>query len=84
MLHLFGGWLFQASLLGTPFSGLEEEAGSRYNAGRARAIQTLCIIFNSKRFEEEIEEAYLARFYLVIELGLKADQEAQFSTVKII
>ena len=82
LLHLFGGWLFQASLLGTPFSGLQEEVGSRYNAGRARAIQTLCIIFNSKRFEEEIEEAYLARFYLVIELGLKAEQEVQFSTVR--
>ena len=82
LLHLFGGWLFQASLLNTPFSGLQEEVGSRFNAGRARAIQTLCVIFNSKRFEEEIEEAYLARFYLVIEQGLKAEPEVQFSTVK--
>ena len=83
LLHMLGPWLYQASLLDTPFSGLTEQSSSRYSAGRAEALRTLCIIFNSRRFSEEIEEAYLARFYLAIEYGLKADlDEVQFGCLQ--
>lgn len=37
------------------------------------ALTTLSSIFNSKRFQEKIEDAYVSRFILAIMKGLEAD-----------
>lgn len=42
-----------------------------YENGRAEALGALCRIFCSKSTDEEILPQYLARFYLVINNGLK-------------
>ena len=84
LLHMFGSWLFQAALLDTEFSGFKHHnnATKCYCAGRAVALETLCIIFNSKRYGESIEDAYIARFYLAIKKGLEADIDVKCSIMK--
>ncbi|XP_032791568.2 ral GTPase-activating protein subunit beta isoform X2 [Daphnia magna] len=46
-----------------------------YENGRAEALGALCRIFCSKSTDEEILPQYLARFYLVINNGLKIKEE---------
>jgi len=79
VLHLFGPWLFQAALFGTKFDGFPpnfpistSDCKAKFDEGRAEALGTLCIIFSSKKFCEVIETPYLARFFLAVQLGLKA------------
>ena len=79
LLHLLGVWLFDASLVGADVIGTqrEEDWGNdklqQYEAGRAQACGTLCRIFCSVKTDEEILQAYVARFYAVIFYGLKVD-----------
>jgi len=71
ILHMFGPWLFQAALLGTTVDGFTNNNSSdKFFEGRAEALGTLCIIFNAKKFCEEIETPYLARFFMAIQQGL--------------
>eukprot|EP00092_Neocalanus_flemingeri_P015318 GFUD01016568.1.p1 GENE.GFUD01016568.1~~GFUD01016568.1.p1 ORF type:complete len:1245 (+),score=319.51 GFUD01016568.1:47-3781(+) len=75
ILHLFGPWLFQAALFGTKFDGFSSTTSDfdeKYGGGRAEALGALCLIFSSKKLCEEIETPYLARFFLAVQLGLKA------------
>ena len=83
ILHLFGSWLFQAALLDTEYSGWPSPSSSdpSFKSGRAEALGTLCIIFNSKHHNEEIEESYLARFYLAVQKSLEADIYVKCSTL---
>ena len=81
ILHLFGSWLFQAALLDTEYSGWPSSSDSSFKSGRAEALGTLCIIFNSKYHNEEIEESYLARFYLAVQKSLEADIYIKCSTL---
>ena len=84
ILHLFGPWLFQAALVNSDFSGatpsIKFESG--FNSGRSEAIATLCLIFNSKRLNEEVEEAYLARFFLVLQKALEHDIVVRSSVLR--
>jgi hypothetical protein len=54
---------------------LETSIGSAshdgYENGRAEALGALCRIFCSKNTDEDILPQYLARFYLVLNNGLK-------------
>jgi len=72
ILHMFGPWLFQAALLGTSVDGFTNNNNSsdKFFEGRAEALGTLCIIFNAKKYCEEIETPYLARFFMAIQQGL--------------
>lgn len=51
--------------------GLNKIMDDRYETGRAEAIGALARIFCSKKTGEEILPVYLARFYLVMQHGLK-------------
>ncbi|XP_014260072.1 ral GTPase-activating protein subunit beta isoform X1 [Cimex lectularius] len=48
---------------------------SRYQAGRATALASLCRIFCSKKTGEQILPVYYARFYLVLLHGLKLNDK---------
>ena len=84
LLHLFGPWLFQAALVNTPLSGAchgtQPQPG--FSAGRSEAISSLCLIFNSKRLNEVIEDAYLARFFIVLQKGLEDDLIVRSSVLR--
>lgn len=85
ILHMFGSWLFQAALLGTPYSGFQQTGqDNSFNDGRSEALATLCIIFNSKRHNEVIEDAYLARFFLTLHKGLESDIGVKSSSLKYV
>lgn len=72
ILHLFGPWLFQAALVGTKVDGFSEnKISDNYFEGRAEALGTLCIILSAKKFREDIETPYLARFFMAIQQGLR-------------
>ncbi|KAJ3311609.1 hypothetical protein HDV04_003873 [Boothiomyces sp. JEL0838] len=60
---MFGEWLFDASAVSKP----------GYEAGRAEALAILCRIFNKLQRYEKFHDAYLEKFYLVLQKGLKAD-----------
>ncbi|XP_066907486.1 ral GTPase-activating protein subunit beta isoform X3 [Halyomorpha halys] len=53
------------------------EDTSKYQAGRAMALATLCRIFCSKKTGEEILPVYYARFYLVLLHGLKMNERRE-------
>ena len=84
LLHLFGPWLFQAALVNTQLSGASQgnPAQGEFSAGRSEAIASLCLIFNSKRLNEVIEDAYLARFYVVLQKGLEDDIVVRSSVLR--
>lgn len=44
----------------------------KYESGKAEALGALCRIMCAKKTGEEILPAYLARFYLAVQLGLKS------------
>ncbi|XP_075869463.1 ral GTPase-activating protein subunit beta [Nelusetta ayraudi] len=69
LLHLFGGWLFEAALVRS-----DSARPDRWVAGRAEACGTLCRIFSSKKTGEEVQTVYLSRFYQVL---LQALQEPE-------
>ena len=82
ILHMFGSWLFQAALLGTSYSGFQSQQDESFNEGKSEALETLCIIFNSKKHNEEIEDAYLARFFLTLHKGLECDIRVRCASLR--
>ena len=57
-------------------------ARGEFSAGRSEAIASLCLIFNSKRLNEAIEDAYLARFFIVLLKGLEDDIVVRSSVLR--
>uniref|UniRef100_A0A665XA69 Ral GTPase-activating protein subunit alpha/beta N-terminal domain-containing protein n=1 Tax=Echeneis naucrates TaxID=173247 RepID=A0A665XA69_ECHNA len=80
LLHLFGGWLFDAALINRDpaLSGQScNTAHNRHNTpGRAEACGTLCRIITCKKTAEDILPVYLSRFYMVLLQGLQVGEGA--------
>ncbi|TDH13706.1 hypothetical protein EPR50_G00032890 [Perca flavescens] len=76
LLHLFGGWLFDAALIHRDSVGDVTVMSERWAAGRAEACGMLCRIFSCKKTAEDILSVYLSRFYLVLLRGIQVSEEA--------
>ncbi|XP_039654300.1 ral GTPase-activating protein subunit beta isoform X2 [Perca fluviatilis] len=76
LLHLFGGWLFDAALIHRDSAGDVTVMSERWAAGRAEACGMLCRIFSCKKTAEDILSVYLSRFYLVLLRGVQVSEEA--------
>ncbi|KAL1137760.1 hypothetical protein AAG570_009456 [Ranatra chinensis] len=74
------------TLSGTQGSDDGIASTSKYQAGRAMALATLCRIFCAKKTGEQILPVYYARFYLVLLHGLKLNdkKEVEESLVSIL
>ncbi|XP_056294569.1 ral GTPase-activating protein subunit beta isoform X3 [Pseudoliparis swirei] len=77
LLHLFGGWLFDAALINRDSAGPGDVTvtSARWAAGRAEACGTLCRIFTCKKTAEDILSVYLSRFYLVLLRALRVSEQ---------
>ncbi|XP_022103685.1 ral GTPase-activating protein subunit beta-like [Acanthaster planci] len=64
---------FPASVAANPLFDMSEFPDS-YEAGRAEACGMLCRIFTSRKSDEEIQQAYLGRFYVAFSQGVRVDE----------
>ncbi|XP_071799267.1 ral GTPase-activating protein subunit beta-like isoform X2 [Asterias amurensis] len=64
---------FSASVAANPLFDMSEFPDN-YEAGRAEACGMLCRIFTSRKSDEEIQQAYLGRFYVAFSQGVRVDE----------
>ncbi|KAJ3009267.1 hypothetical protein HKX48_008074 [Thoreauomyces humboldtii] len=72
ILHMFGGWLFEATIKTAP----------EFADGKAEALGILCRIFCQPQRRIPFERTYLERFYTAVKEGLRSDSQALSSIVQ--
>ncbi|KAM3589848.1 hypothetical protein VKS41_000701 [Umbelopsis sp. WA50703] len=66
LLHIFGGWLFDACFSAPQLS-------TEYQQGRAEAYGILCRIFSKPQRREPFLRLYIERFYAALAIGLRSE-----------